>query len=129
MFEELLKVIPLASSGFQWLIGQKTAKKERFASLCDRICEQLESFANASDDQRQSRNLCAELKVYVPEIEEIAEDKLPENQLEDMASELNRVCEVWNRQHKSLAITSEELYEIHEAAGHFRGLANLIRTM
>jgi hypothetical protein len=133
MFEALLKILPLTAKAFQWLLTQNDKERERFASLCERISEQLEGFAKASDDQRQSRNLCAELRVYVPEIEEIANGILTENQLKSMARELNSVCDAWSKHsekvEKGLHITDSDLYEVQDAAGHFRGLAKLVRTL
>jgi len=131
MFEILLKVLPLSADAFKWLLNQKARKREEFASLCERITENLESFAKASDDERQSRNLCNELKVYVPVIEKMAEGIIGDNQLKDMAVALNTVCETWKehreKQENNLHIDARDLLEVQDAAGHFRGLANLVR--
>lgn len=133
MFDALFKVVPLAGNGLQWLLERNAREREKFASLCDRISQQLESFAKASTDQRQSRNLCAELKVYVPELEQMAEDLVNGTQLRLMAAELNSVCEAWARHsakmEDGLHVAERDLYEIEDAAGHFRGLATLVRTM
>src|SRR5215510_8216664 len=131
MFEILLKVVPLSVDAFKWLFNRQDRKKEEFASLCERITENLESFARANDDERRSRNLCNELKVYVPAIEKMAEGILEDNQLKDMAEALNTVCETWKehreKQENNLHIDARDLLEVQDAAGHFRGLANLVR--
>ena len=133
MFEALLKVVPLSASALQWLLARNAREREKFASLCERISEQMETFAKASDDLRQSRNLCAELRVYVPEIEELSEDILTDNQLKSLARELNSVCDAWSKHSdklgKGLHMTDSNLYEVQDAAGHFRGLAKLVRTL
>lgn len=133
MFEALLKVLPLTASAFQWLLTQDTQEREAFASLCQRISENLESFAQESDSQRRSRNLCAELRVYVPEIEEMARHVLKENQLNDMAQSLSSVCDAWQKHSAKhgtdLHTLDNDLYQVQEAAGHFRGLANLVHSL
>ena len=95
MFETLLKLVPVAGSAFQWLTKVNQDKRDKFATLCDEIKILLETYAKATDDQRLSRNLCAELRVYVPDIEKIAEGLLDTNQLTAMANELNTVCDRW----------------------------------
>ena len=119
MFEALLKVVPLAASAFQWVLTQNARERENFAVLCESISENMESFAKASDDQRQSRNLCAELRVYVPEIEEIAKGILTDNQLKGMALELNSVCDAWGRHSEKIEkgshIIASDLDEVQDA--------------
>jgi hypothetical protein len=131
MFEILLKVVPLSVDAFKWLFNRQDRKREEFASLCERITENLESFARASDDERRSRNLCNELKVYVPAIENMAEGIMEDNQLKDMAEALNTVCETWKehreKQENNLHVDARDLLEVQDAAGHFRGLATLVR--
>src|SRR5215510_5324173 len=116
MFEILLKVVPLSVDAFKWLFNRQDRKKEEFASLCERITENLESFARANDDERRSRNLCNELKVYVPAIEKMAEGILEDNQLKDMAEALNTVCETWKehreKQENNLHITDHLAYRV-----------------
>jgi hypothetical protein len=131
MFETLLGIIPLTADAFQWLLRRSEKERENFASLCDRIAVVLETFVKASDDQRSSRNLCRELLVYVPEIEEIANPILEGNQLNEMAKALSEVCSAWSRHSASVGqeayVSKSDLDEINAAAGHFRGLANLVR--
>lgn len=133
MFEVLLKIVPLTTSAFQWLLTQDAKEREEFASLCQRISENLESFAKESDSQRRSRNLCAELKVYVPEIEDMAKRVLKDNQLKDMAQSLSSVCDAWKEHSEKLKKSSHtfdsNLYEVQDAAGYFRGLAHLVRSL
>lgn len=133
MFEALLKVVPLTASAFQWLLAQDVKEREAFASLCQRISENLESFAKESDSQRRSRNLCAELKVYVPEIEGMAKRVLKENQLKEMAQSLSSVCDAWQEHSAKLGTNlhalDNDLYQVQDAAGHFRGIANLVRSL
>ena len=133
MFEELLKIVPLTTSAFQWLISRNEKEREQFASLCKRISELMESFAKASDDQRRSRNLCAELRVYVPEIRKMADGILEDNQLSSMAESLSGVCDAWHKHSENLGQSSHagnsDLGEVQDAAGHFRGLAKLVRSM
>jgi hypothetical protein len=130
MFEILLKVVPLSADAFKWLLSQQAKKREEFAFLCERISQNLESFAKASDDERQSRNLCHELRVYVPEIEKMANGILEDNQLKAMAQALNTVCKAWEehreKQEKNSHIDARDLLEVEDAAGHFRGLANIV---
>ncbi len=131
MFEILLKVVPLTASVFNWFWNQSAKERENFAWICEHISETLESFAKASDDERQSRNLCQELKVYVPQIESLAENIVEDNQLKEMAQALDTVCDTWKahreKQESNSHINSRDLLEIQDAAGHFRGLANLVR--
>ncbi len=133
MFEALLKILPLTANAYQWLLGRNDKKKENFASLCERIGEVMESFANANEDQRKSKNLCGELRVYVPGIREMAKEILESNQLEEMAKELDDVCTAWSKHseilEKGVHASDRDLLEIDGAAGHFRGLAKLVRTM
>lgn len=133
MFETLLKLVPLVGSAFQWLTKVNKDKRDSFANHCEDISKLLKTYADATDDQRLSTNLCAELNVYVPKIEEIAKGILDSNQLTDMAMELGSVCKRW-REHtekigKDSHIDAESLKEIDAAAGHFNGLAKLVRTM
>jgi len=133
MFEILLKVIPLASSSLKWVTTLQDEKREALASLFDRIGTILETYANATDDERQSINLCGELEVYAPNIRGIARNILEDNQLNEMADKLQNVCVLWRENSKKIADGSTNdnvaLSEISYAAGHFHGLARYVRTM
>ena len=132
MFEALLKIVPLAADAFQWLLSRNEKEREQFGSLCDRIGELLQSFAKASDDERLSRNLCGELKVYVPAIKAMAAPILEKNQLTEMAQALSNVCDAWSRHSENIgkrSYATSDLREIDTAGGHFRGLARLVRGM
>ena len=41
MFEILLKIVPLTTDAFKWLLSQSAKKREDFALICDRISEIL----------------------------------------------------------------------------------------
>ena len=49
MFETLLKIVPIASSAFQWVLNLNEKKRESFASLCDEISNTLKTYAAATD--------------------------------------------------------------------------------
>ena len=133
MFETLLGILPLVEDAYKWIVNRNEQEREKFASICERISNLLESFANASDNERKSRNLCEELRVYVPEIKKMAEGILEENQLNSMAEALDGVCDAWAKHSESLKQSSYEsdsdLGEIDAAAGHFRALANLVQKL
>ena len=133
MFEALLSAVKLAGSSLQWMLQLNNEKRKNLAALFDRISANLESFAKSRDDQGQSRNLCMELRVYVPEIKNIAQGMLESTQLESMAFELENACAAWAAHSASVGQDSErggdDLFEIQSAAGHFRGLAALVRAM
>ncbi|MES9822694.1 MAG: hypothetical protein ABW165_02605 [Candidatus Thiodiazotropha sp.] len=131
MFELLIKILPLAKGAYNWLVELNDKEKQQFASICENIIKLLASYSNASDNERLSRNLCGELRVYVPEIKEMANNILEENQLNDMDESLDGVCNAWANHSKkhnhNSTISDSDLNEIDVAAGHFRALANIVR--
>jgi hypothetical protein len=134
MFENLLSVIKLAGSSLQWALQLGEEKRKNFASLCEIISANLENFASASDDERQSRFLCKELEVYVSQIEAFAKNAgLDDNQLHRMAFELGNVCKTWESNSKKTGLEphrdGDDLLEVKGAAGHFHGLAELVSKM
>ena len=108
-------------------------KRKRLAGLCDDISNVLERAGKAGDDRRQSISLCAELRQYVEPLRDVARDTLESDEINRLATELDRVCDAWQK----LAGTAEpggHSYEGHldqlaEGAGLFRGLANRLRAM
>ena|SRR5687768_6100764 len=107
-------------------------KRKKFAGLCDQISKVLERVSKTSEDRRQSIDLCGELRQYVGSIRDIAHGAIESDEINRLATELDRVCDAF----KQLAGTAQPgshsyegyLDQLAEGAGRFRGLANLLRA-
>jgi hypothetical protein len=111
--------------------------RQQFAGICDKISDVLGRFIDdEGQDRRQSINLCARLKEYVEPIEALSHGRLPEAEINRLATTLDRVCDTWDewkeRQGKaeaSLHLDSRDLDQLAEAKGMFEGLADRLRAM
>ncbi|MFL6210616.1 MAG: hypothetical protein ACJ74W_17315 [Pyrinomonadaceae bacterium] len=116
-----------------WKRQLNDEKRKKFASLCDQISNVLQRVSETSDDRRQTINLCAELRQYVEPIRDIGHGTLASDEINRLATELDRVCDAW----KQLTTSGERgshsyegfMDQLAEGTGQFRGLANRLRDM
>ena len=132
MLGDVIAVVKALAGVFTWKRQLDDDKRKKFASLCDQISNVLERVSKTSEDRRQSINLCAELRQYVEPIKDVAHGSLASDEINRLATELDRVCDAW----KQLASTAEPgshsyegyIDQLAEGAGQFRGLANRLRA-
>ena len=127
MLGDLIAVVKGLAGVFTWKRQLDDEKRKKFASLCDQISNVLERVSQTSGDRRQSINLCAELRQYVEPIRDVAHGTLACDEINRLATELDRVCDAWEQ----LASTDEPSSRFIEGyidqwrrGQPFRGLAN-----
>src|SRR6185503_9983798 len=99
-------------------------KRQKFASQCDAISNVLERFIETNEDRRGSITLCTELRQYVEEIRDIASGTPVSDDINDLATKLDSVCDAWGK----VASTAEPgnhsyegyLDQLAEGVGQFR---------
>jgi len=131
MLGDVIAAVKALAGAFTWKRQLANDKRKKFAGICDQISHVLERVSKTTEDRRESINLCAELRQYVEPIREIAHGSLASDEINRLASELDKVCDAW----KQLAKTRKPIghsYEpyidqLAEGAGQFRGLANRLR--
>jgi len=133
MFEALIGVLKFLKSSLDWVTRLSEDKREKFAAQCEAISLTMKTFLDASKDERKSIELCAQLLVNVKPIRDIAAKTLSEEELEALAYQLEQVCNAWRSHTQSSGESAEHdaanLNQVAEAAGHFSGLAILVRAI
>jgi hypothetical protein len=133
MFSDLLAALKALGSGFSWAVQLQAEKRKRFAALCENISNVLQQYANADQSRRQSMNLCAELREYVLPIRELASGTLAPPEIARVADALDHVCDAWSRLDEAATrrthVDADDVDQIVEASGMFRGLANRLRAV
>ena len=132
MFSDVLDALRFLGSTFTGARQLGDKEQEKFAKICDDISNVLQRFIDASQDRRQSINLCAELREYVTPIRDLANGRLASDEINRLATALNGVCDAWSKLHNSaeagLHSDKRDLDQLVAAAGTFRGLANRVRA-
>ena len=131
MLSDVIAAVKGLANIFTWKRQLDDEKRKKFAFICDQISTVLDKFSKASEDRRQSLNLCAELRQYVEPIRDIAHGTLASDEIDRLATELDRVCDAWKQltsQAEPSSHSSEGyIDQLVEGAGQFRGLANRLR--
>jgi len=132
MLGDVIAVVKGLAGVFTWKRQLDDEKRKKFATLCDQISNVLEQVSKSNEDRRRSINLCAELRQYVEPIRGVAHGTLANDEINRLATELDRVCDAW-KQLDSAAEPGSHSYEdyidqLAEGAGQFRGLANRLRA-
>ncbi len=108
------------------------ARRAKLASYFDNISKVLQGFVNMKRQGKQSPGPCAELAVYAKAIRDVASPTLGADEVERLAVELANACQNWEKltPTEALDIHSYDAYldQLEEAAGHFRGFANVLRA-
>jgi hypothetical protein len=126
---EAAKALVGAAGTLQMLGNERRAK---LASYFDNISKVLQGFVDMTRQGEQSTGPCAELAEYAKAIRDVASPTLRADEVERLADELTNACENWQKLTPAGApgTYSYDTYlnEIEKAAGHFRGLANVLRA-
>jgi len=132
MLGDLMAVVKSLTDVLTWKRQLDDERRKKFADQCDQISDVLTSVYEESKNRRQLINLCAELRRYVEPIREIAQGTLASDEIDQLATELDRVCDAWKQLNDSAELGSHlydgYLDQIAKGAGDFRGLANQLRA-
>ena len=132
MLGDVITVVKSLASVLSWKRQLDDEKRKKFAVLCDQISDVLERVSTIREDRRQSIDLCAELRQYVEPIREVARGTLASDEINDLATKLDGVCDAWKQLTDSAEPGSHSydgfIDQLAEGAGHFRGLANRLRA-
>ena len=132
MFSAVLEALKVAVDVVTGERRRSDEEREKFAKICDDIHDVLKGFVDASQDRRQSINLCARLSEYVKPIRALADDRLPSAEIDRLATALEGVCEAWRKLHGAAEAGAHQdegdLDQLVKAQGTFEGMAGRLRA-
>src|SRR5687767_949156 len=97
MLGDVITVVKSLASIISWKRQLDEEKRGKFAGLCDKISNVLERVSSMSEDRRKLIDLCAELRMYVEPIREIADGAVDSDDINRLATELDTVCDAWKK--------------------------------
>jgi hypothetical protein len=105
-------------------------RKTRVASFCEKIAECLTNIAESAETQKPIEAHCGELNSYMDALMELLEGIIPKERLAKFSMILNQAS-IQRTLIGELTASQERVIGmrlIREAAGSFRGLANILRV-
>jgi uncharacterized FlaG/YvyC family protein len=132
MLSDVIEILKFLTSSVKELSQLGDKRRQKLASACEKIRDVLDEFIKAPRERRKAINLCARLREHVVPIKETATGAITSDEINRLATELDRVCDAWSKLTGGAELVehSYEQYLDHlaEGKGLFEGLAERLRA-